>query len=71
MTGKTNYTGWGLALGATLGTVFGIMVGHIGVWLGIGFAIGILIGSSLRGKEPACRECAEIHRMHRARAVHH
>jgi len=68
MSGKPKYTGLGLALGAALGAVFGVIAGHMGVWLAIGVAIGMLLGVSIRRKEPACPECAALHRMHDLRS---
>jgi len=67
MTSKPKYTGLGLALGAALGAVFGVVAGHMGVWLAIGVAIGMLLGASMRRKEPACPECAAMHRAHEMR----
>ena len=67
MTSKPKYTGLGLVLGAALGTVFGILAGHVGAWLAIGVAIGMVLGASMRKKEPACPECAAIHRVHEMR----
>jgi hypothetical protein len=60
----SKHTGLGLALGAALGTVFGVVAGHIGAWLAIGVAIGMLLGASFWLKEPQCRQCAELHKMH-------
>ena len=54
-------------MGAALGTVFGILAGHVGAWLAIGVAIGMVLGASMRKKEPACPECAAIHRVHEMR----
>ena len=64
---KPKYTGVGIALGAALGAVFGVVAGHVGVWLAIGVAIGMVIGASLRRKETACPECAQVHRVHELR----
>lgn len=67
MTSKPKYAGLGLALGALLGAVFGILAGHVGAWLAIGVAIGMVLGVSMRKKEPACPECAAMHRVHEMR----
>lgn len=66
MTSKPKFAGLGLALGALLGAVFGILAGHVGAWLAIGVAIGMLLGASFRRKEPACPQCAAMHRVHQA-----
>jgi hypothetical protein len=67
MTNKSKHAGLGIALGALLGAVFGVLAGNMGVWLVIGIAIGVLIGASFRSKEPACPQCAQIHRAHELR----
>jgi len=67
MTSKSKHTGLVLALGAGLGAAAGVIAGHIGVWLAIGVAIGMALGYAFRSKEPACPECAEIHRAHELR----
>ena len=67
MTSKSKYTGLTLALGAGLGAAAGVAAGHIGVWLALGVAIGVALGYVFRRKEPACPECAEIHRAHEER----
>jgi hypothetical protein len=64
MKSKSKSTGWGLALGAALGAALGIAAGHVGAWLAIGVAIGMLLGVTFRRREPACPQCAEMHRAH-------
>lgn len=67
MESKPKHAGWGIALGAALGAVFGVVAGHVGVWLAIGVAIGMALGVSMKRKEPACPECAAMHRVHQPR----
>ena len=67
MANKSNYAGWGLALGAVLGAVFGVLAGHVGAWLAIGVAIGMMLGATYRRKETDCPQCAEIHQSHEAK----
>jgi hypothetical protein len=64
MNNKSKHSGWLIALGAALGAVFGILAGHVGVWLIGGIAIGLALGAGFRHKQPACPECAAIHRSH-------
>jgi uncharacterized membrane protein YgaE (UPF0421/DUF939 family) len=64
MENKSKHTGWGIALGAALGAAAGVLAGHMVVWLAMGVAIGIVLGATFRRKEPACPQCAAIHRMH-------
>jgi len=68
MKNKSNYTAWGLSLGAALGVAVGVMAGNVGVWLAIGVAIGMVLGAAFRRREPACPQCAAVHRMHQEKA---
>ena len=68
MANKSSHMGLGLVMGAALGAVFGLLAGHVGAWLAIGVAIGMLLGATMRRREPACPECAEVHKEHVAKS---
>jgi H+/Cl- antiporter ClcA len=69
MKNKSSLVGLGIALGAALGIVYGVMAGNVGAWLAIGTAIGVAIGVSFRRREPACPECAAMHKTHEMRST--